>query len=729
MNVDDTTKSAPDQIIAPLVFTATIFLSASLLFFVQPLFAKIVLPLVGGAPAVWTTAMLFFQSVLIGGYLYAHLSTKYLPVIGQVLLHMALWAAALFFLPLSVQAGWQFDPDTPLAWQTLSLFAFGVGLPFAVLSANAPLIQSWYAKSDGPSADDPYFLYGASNLGALIALLAFPLAAEPLFGASQIGLGWAAGFVLLGLLLATSGFLARKGAATATLRSQAAGPSLSNYARWTLLAFVPSSLMLAVTTKISTDLGSFPLIWILPLSLFLLTFVLTFTQKVWVSDPVLNVLFLISLGLFALILSRLSAWSGSVRTTVLMLFGFFFIALRVHRWLYEARPDKKDLTVFYVVMSVGGALGGLFNAIAAPAWFVELDELPVTVLLAALVLLFGTKQLRSRDFAIAAVCLAVVILPLMLQNLFGTGATFGALKVLFSLLLLVTLYLLRHQSIACVAVIAGVLVVGKLLSTPNAIFQDRSFFGTHLINETDDLRTYLNGTTIHGAQLRSQLDRTVQPTPLYYYHPDAPMAQIINSDIGRAAQDIGIIGLGIGSLACYAQPDQTWQFYEIDAMVDQTARNPELFTFMSSCAGDAPTHIGDARVVLAAQADVRYDILMVDAYSSDAVPVHLMTNEAIALYVERLTAGGLVILHISNRYYDLAGPLGRSVADLGLSARIQDYPGDAAEPQNSSSLVVVMARNDADLATIDATDKWQKLQSDDGRLWTDDYANILSALK
>ena len=268
--------------VMPVVFTLTIFLSASLLFFVQPLFTKIVLPHIGGAPAVWTTAMLFFQTILIAGYVYAHLSTKYLPVIAQVGLHLVLWACALAFLPLSISGNWQFDPDGSIAVQTLALFALGVGMPFAVLSANAPLIQSWYSKSDGPSADDPYFLYGASNLGSLSALLAFPLLAEPLFGAQQIGFGWAAGFVALGAFLGLSGLAARKGRsdrqdhATAPTTSR---PSLKNYAWWLFLAFIPSSLMLSVTTKISTDVGSFPLVWVLPLALYLLTFVLTFTNR------------------------------------------------------------------------------------------------------------------------------------------------------------------------------------------------------------------------------------------------------------------------------------------------------------------------------------------------------------------------------------------------------------------------------------------------------------------
>jgi hypothetical protein len=395
--------------LAPVLFTTTIFLSASLLFFVQPLFAKIVLPLVGGAPAVWTTAMLFFQTVLIAGYLYAHISTKYLTVLSQVGVHLVFWAAALFFMPLSVNAGWQLQPDAPVALQTLTLFALGVGLPFAVLSANAPLIQSWYSKSNGPSADDPYFLYGASNLGSLVALLAFPILAEPFLGAQQIGLGWTAGFILLGVFLALSGLAARHGKAAKEVSVSADKPELTDYLWWLLLAFIPSSLMLAITTKISTDLGSFPLVWVLPLSLFLLTFVLTFTNRPPLHGAWMDWLFLFSLGTLGIIATGHKLGLGTVEITAILLFSFFFIAMKVHRTLYGARPRKENLTIFYVTMSVGGALGGLFNSILAPIIFVNPDELPVTLFLCATVLLAGARWPKTRELTKALIACTIVL--------------------------------------------------------------------------------------------------------------------------------------------------------------------------------------------------------------------------------------------------------------------------------------------------------------------------------
>lgn len=711
-----------------VLFSSTIFLSASLLFFVQPLFAKIVLPLIGGAPAVWTTAMLFFQTVLIVGYLYAHLSAKYLPVAAQVGVHLVLWAIALTFLPLSVQQGWRFDPTGSVATQTLLLFALGVGAPFAVLSANAPLIQSWYSRSGGPSADDPYFLYGASNLGSLGALLAFPLVAEPLFGAEQIGWGWAVGFVALGAFLALSGFAARKGNAGIAEPVTVARPQLKQFAWWLLLAFIPSSLMLSVTTKISTDLGSFPLIWVLPLSLYLMTFVLAFTNKPLLLSAALSWPLVVSICVFAMMFSGIKLGSVSIPMTAALLVAFFFIAVKSHRALYEARPEKQNLTIFYLTMSVGGALGGLFNSLIAPNLFSDLHEARITIFLAAVLIFVGAPRPKLRDWSTGSLAAGIVALPVVGYGFFGERLGIDALVLTMGILLLISLFVFRNgaaQRFLCTSV---VLVIGLVLTNVDSQFKDRSFFGTHLVRDDDQVRIYTNGTTVHGAQNIADLATNLRPTPLYYYHPMGPMAQVLTSNRVRGGVDIGIVGLGVGSLACYGVPGQKWQFYEIDTMVDQVARDPSLFTFVSHCAPNAPTHIGDARVVLRQQADVQYDVLVIDAYSSDAVPVHLTTIEALALYRDRVKPGGIIMFHISNRYYDISRPLGRSAEALGLTARIQDYRGDPDDSTNSPSTVVIMSDKLQSLATFSADDNWEELTSDGGRIWTDDYANLLSIL-
>ena len=732
MYSSDTRSALRPVFLVPVLFTATIFLSASLLFFVQPLFTKIVLPQIGGAPAVWTTAMLFFQSALIGGYLYAHLSTTYLSLRAQVLLHLSLWAVALTFLPLSIPEGWQYVPDASAGWQTLVLFGLGVGVPFGVLSANAPLIQSWYARSGGPSADDPYFLYGASNLGSLIALLAFPLVAEPLFGAVRIGQGWAVGFVALGGFLAASGLGAARGAhaAVPVRPGQDSGrPSLSRVGHWLLLAFIPSSLMLAITTKISTDIGAIPLVWVVPLSLYLLSFVLTFSRRPFFGATVLRIAYMAALGWLAVVFTGIGGTHLDLIGIAGLVASFFAVAMFAHTRLYDVRPEGRHLTLYYVVMSAGGALGGLFNSVLAPAVFVTLAEGGITTLLAAALILSPemrlTLPLAKKGVAygvIAAGALVLAVQPFAVES-------WLALKLIMFALAATVAFLLR-RTVPAAALAAGlVAVVGNYVIPAGDIFRDRSFFGTHWVADVGGLRQYANGTTLHGAERLADY-RKPRPEPLFYYHRNGPMAQVLSSYIGRAARHVGVVGLGVGSLACYRQPGQHWQFYEIDPVVDRIARNPAYFTFISACAGDAPTHLGDARMVLAAQEGLKYDLLVIDAYGSDSVPVHLTTQEAMQLYLDRLAPDGVLLYHITNRYYAIERPLSRSAAALGLEARLQDYSGNAEnDPADSASRVVMLARHARALGTLAEDPRWRVLASDGGRIWTDDFANPLAALR
>ena len=716
---------------APVIFTITIFLSAALLFFVQPLFAKIVLPVIGGAPAVWTTAMLFFQSVLIAGYLYAHLSTRYLPLRLQISLHMALWAAALFFLPPALPEGWRLDAGGDVALQTLGLFALGVGAPFALLSSNAPLIQSWYARSGGPSAEDPYFLYGASNFGSLLALLAFPLAAERYFGATQIAGGFAVGFLALGAgLAACGGLIFGKGQAPESHReARPDRPATATLLYWLTLAFVPSSLMLAVTSKISTDLGAVPLVWVIPLALFLLTFVLTFTQRTGLTcarlEPVAQLLIVLGLCLFV---GVGGAHAGAVQATLLIL-AFFGIALWAHRTLYETRPNAANLTIFYVTMSIGGALGGLFNSILAPLLFSDLIEGVVTLLI-ALILVFQPRLKLTPE---------TLIRGLIVGGSLGTILGAAALALVLPpaglaavmILGLAVLFLVARTPFPSFAVAAGLTAVLPIwIAAPDdRIFADRSFFGLHQVLDREGARIYTNGTTVHGAQNLGDYGGG-PPKPTAYYHPAGPMGQIMASDIGRSAGRIGIVGLGVGSLACYARDGQDWHFYEIDAMVDRVARTPNFFTFLSDCTPDAPTHLGDARVVLEDQADMRFDVLVIDAYSSDAVPVHLTTREAMELYLDRLTDNGVLIYHISNRYYDIGLPLARSAEALGLPIWRQFQAHQASDdPGYRNSDVAMIARAPETVAPLLESGLWTRLTSDGGDIWTDDRANPLAILK
>ncbi len=717
--------------LVPIVFTATIFLSASLLFFVQPLFAKIVLPEIGGAPAVWTTAMLFFQTVLIVGYLYAHVSTRYLPVKVQIILHLAIWAVALFFLPLGIPEGWQYDGSGSTALQTLLLFAAGVGVPFALLSANAPLLQSWYARSDGPSADDPYFLYGASNLGSLIALLAFPFVAEPFFGAQDISFGFAAGFFLLGICLLFSGMAARAGRMTTDAVSvgTADSPSVKEYAFWALLAFVPSSLMLAVTTKISTDLGSIPLVWVIPLSLYLLTFVVGFSKRELIPPKLLKLAAAASVVVAGMLFTGTGGPHLSLTKSGILIGTFFVIALWAHRALYGARPHGNHLTIFYVTMSIGGALGGLFNSIIGPIVFNAIYEGILTIAVAAVLIALPWLDLSIRSVG-RGLCVGLIGGGIFAILTLAIGTEHPAITSIVLLALTGAAFVtMRHSLTAASIASISVALTPIAMSEHNNLFKDRSFFGLHEVVDYTDQRIYRNGTTTHGAQQRSDYSAR-RPTPITYYHQNGPMGQVLTSAAVDAGSSIGIVGQGIGSLACYSQPGQDWHFYEIDKMVDRLARDPSLFTFMSSCAGDAPTHLGDARVVLESQTDMRFDVLIIDAYSSNAVPVHLTTREAVDLYTSRLTENGVLLFHISNRYYDIWRPLSRSAEDLGLVAWRQLYPGDRRnDPTDYASEVVAFTRSSQTPFALDDDDRWRRMESDGGIIWTDDRANLLSILR
>lgn len=723
-------RETPSRL-APLLFTATIFLSAGLLFFVQPLFAKIVLPVIGGAPAVWTVAMLFFQTVLIAGYLYAHLSTRYLPIKAQVAVHIVIWALALLFLPPALPEGWRLNAAEPVAPQTLWLFALGIGAPFALLSSNAPLIQSWYARSGGPSADDPYFLYGASNLGSLLALLAFPLLAERYFGASSIAFGFSLGFVALGIGLIGSGALIAGRTAKATeAAEECAAPTMQDYAYWALLAFVPSSLMLAVTSKISTDVGAVPLVWVIPLALFLLTFVLTFTQRTifkgaWLTQAA-QLSSVASLCLFV----GVAGVFLSTTLTLVLIATFFIISIWVHRRLYEARPAAKYLTVFYVTMSVGGAMGGLFNSIIAPTLFSDLVEGPIT-LIVALALVFQPMLGLTFKTLSRGVVLGLALGLAMSSAALGINAAGASLGILIATGALMAVVAARKSPQTVIVALSFVIVLPIWIAgEDNRLFSDRSFFGLHHVLDRHGARVYKNGTTVHGAQALVE-DPSERPRPSAYYHPTGPMGQILTSSVGLEADSIGVVGLGVGALSCYAQEGQDWHFYEIDAMVDRVARDTSLFTFLSSCTPNAPTHLGDARVVLEDQKDFSFDILFIDAYSSDSVPVHLTTREAMALYFERLSENGVLVFHISNRYYDIGVPLARSAESLGMYSWQQihrETPKEDAEGFYASDVVIV-ARDPKDVDALLQSERWSKLESDGGAIWTDDKANPLSILK
>ncbi len=675
--------------------------------------------------------MLFFQVVLILGYVYAHLLTKFLPLRWQIITHFAFWIAALTFLPLSTSESWRYDASTSTALQTLGLFAVGVGVPFAVLSANAPLLQAWYAKSGGPSSDDPYFLYSASNVGSLLALLAFPLIADPFFGAAEISRAWLAGFVLFGVLLLSSGLIALRGSRQMEVHTNAATrasfPALKQIVIWVFVAFVPSSLMLSFTTRVSTDLGALPLIWVIPLAIYILSFIIAFAKWKRLTLASLELPMLIALAIGVVLVSKIVSEHDAPAVILLYAPVLFVVALFAHRLLYELRPPADQLTVFYIALSAGGALGGLFNSIVAPLVFVRELEVPITMMLAG-----GLFLVRAPDFSLRHIGMGfisgilVLVIAIALRGVDILSSEFARAGAIF-ILLLTVLLIFRTYPVRIPAVLAAV-ILPAFAADNSPILQDRSFFGVHSVYSSAGYRVYKNGTTVHGWQRESEYDK--RPTPLSYYHPDGPMAQVITSEFGNQADSIGIVGLGTGALACYRQPWQTWEFFEIDATVDKIARDPSLFTYISECTPDSVTHLGDARIVLE-QKPFEFDILVLDAYSSDAIPLHLITLEAVQTYTRQLAEDGVLVFHVTNRFYDLVPPLAR-IADrlnLNVAHQLLDAKANQIETGAATSSVVILSPDKARIDEFVRDGNWQIVNPDGATPWTDDKANLLTALK
>jgi hypothetical protein len=746
------------------LFSATLFLSAGLTFLVQPMFAKFVLPLFGSTPAVWNTSMLFFQTTLLAGYLYAHESTRRVGVRRQAVVHLGVVLLPLLVLPVAVPDGWIPPADSnPVPW-LLGLLAVAVGLPFFVVSTTAPLLQRWLVATDHPAAADPYFLYRASNLGSVLGLLSYPLVVEPSMRLAEQGRLWSAGYGLLVLLVLACAVVVWRSprasadggtgedvvAAPATSSSAVPAvsqggtdrPTLTRRLRWVGLAFVPSSLMLGVTTMITTDIAPIPLLWALPLSLYLISFILVFApgsrsdrlrRAMVFALP--GVVLLISMIL--LLQVRGPLWISLWVMVPIHLAGFFVVAVVCHGELARDRPPARWLTEFYLLISLGGALGGVFNALVAPALFDSLAEYPIALVLAALCLpgrppLFPPGPYARRlDLALplvlgTMVALTVAVIGLaqadkqQYAKMFVIGAAAGAV-----------LNLVRRPLRFGLSLGAIVLAV-TLASGPDVreLHRERSFFGVYRVtaSEGGDLHRLIHGTTTHGAQ---DFSHGRERTPISYYHRRSPIGQLLSALPPSVTTRTAIIGLGTGSIACYSKPGERWTFYEIDPTVERIARDPRLFTYLRVCAGDFDVILGDARLRLPRAPDRDYGLIMADAFSSDAVPVHLITREALALYRSKLREHGIIAFNVTNSYLDLEPVLGNLAADARIACVAQQDNSSAkdGDPDTDGSDWVVMARSTRDLRTVAPDPRWHDCRRSPGTApWTDDYSNLLGAL-
>jgi hypothetical protein len=726
------------------VFGAALFLSATLLFAVQPMFAKMVLPRLGGAPGVWSVALVFFQGVLLAGYAYAHLLIRFVGPKAGACVHIVVMLLGALFLPLALAAGWGRPPDEGQILYLLGLFGVSIGLPFFALSANAPLLQAWFARTGAPGGDDPYFLYGASNLGSFIALLGYPFIIEPALTLTEQSHYWSAGYVVLLVLIAGLGLYANRGAITVE-PVRAVSPPVTPMRRltWVFLAFVPTALLVAVTAHISTDIAAAPFLWVIPLALFLLTFVLVFRERPLVPYYVLAIL-LPALLVFVATDYLIRGILPTLFLLGLHLVTFFIATMTAHSRLYALRPAADRLTEFYLWMSLGGVLGGAFTGLAAPYIFPTILEYPILLVLALLVLVRPEKLDREEikaALAILAVALVVAVYVSLSGKTMG-GSDENLFKFTVFILVAVILLISRMWRLIAVSLLAFLLLVGGVAGPRSGTVElSRSFFGVHKIQDYASglFRVLFNGTTLHGAaQIENSKPRAGWPEPLTYYHVQSPMADAIRSarEAGNSVRlsPVGIVGLGTGSLACYKAEGEVWHFYEIDQQIVDIARNPDIFKFLTACAPDAEIRLGDARITLA-EAKEKYELLLIDAFSSDAIPIHLLTKEAIQLYLDHLTPNGVLVLHISNRHLDLLPEVGALARDLDLVAwSKQEEPKPDYGPRLlATSQVVVLTRYEQALGALPTLDGWTKLAVDpeqkEHRAWTDDYSDIFGAFR
>jgi hypothetical protein len=742
-------RAAGDHRLALAVFTGTIFLSALLLFSVQPMFARMVLPKLGGSPSVWAVSMCFFQAVLLAGYCWAHALDRFLKPVHALGVHVVMLALACLALPIALPAGASDPPSGDAYFWLIGMLAAGVGIPFFAVSANAPLLQSWYARSGEGEARDPYFLYAASNAGSLIALLAYPLVVEPLLGLRPQATTWTVGFMLLAVMIAACGVLmlasgggARmaRAASEAGADAQAAAPARP--LAWIGLAFVPSALLVAFTTYVTTDIASAPFLWVLPLALFLGTFIVTFRDRPLIPHAALLDRQAILVAL-ALIMITGTTLVGSWLAGISALVAFIVTALIAHRELYERRPAPAQLTQFYLLMSLGGVLGGVFAALVAPQLFNSTFEFPLLIVMGLLCRpevierRWGAGNWREPLTIVAAGLLMLVTLD-GLQRI-GIGSMGYAQRVMLICALACALWLTRQSYRSTIALLLVILVATVYpVDIRTAKHQVRSFFGVHRVVETDEgqKRVLVHGITVHGVErIRDKDGHDIQwPPPASYYHVDGPMAKglrlVRQAQIGIPSTSVGVIGLGAGAMACNAVPGELWKFYEIDPAVVDIARDPSLFRFMSKCQPGADIILGDARLTVAREPARSFDYLLVDAFSSDAIPVHLLTVEAIQLYLDKLSARGVLAIHISNRHLDLQRVVAANVQAIpGLSALlIESRPKRSESPDALNSNVVLISRDRAMLEPALAWQGAKRLYAGSVRAWTDDYSDIVSAL-
>ena len=728
-----TLHSKKTDVMKLTLFAFTLFLSAAMIFGLQPMIGKMLLPIVGGTPSGWIVAIAFFQVILLMGYFLAYALSRFSPH-TQGILYLLCLVGGIFFLPISLTGQGSLISETPGASDVFRLLTTTVAVPFIALSATVSTIQRLFMTTEHPSAKDPYFLYAASNLGSFSGLFLYLLLAEP-----KLTLTKQSEYLLYGYsLLIAAGIIcllfARKQPDGGKKEKHAATPvSMKQCMKWLALAFFPSSLMLAVTLRITIDIVSTPMIWVLPLGLYLLTFVIAFSRKPMI--PYQAVLFLqpVVVTFSCALLLTMPGSDGmlSIVTVVWHLLTFTVISLMCHMILARSRPSGEDreLPLFYLMLAAGGALGGLLSAFILPVVLDRLIEYPFLLVASCIM----HPNIRSKIHAwyekllLFCIASAGTYYIAWASGLLSSSLPTIELIAAFCSSLLVFLLLMTssHPRVAAIGCLAAV-VFSTFIQPTNLLLTHRSFYGVINVSENQvknggkcvGVRFMSNGSTIHGFQV---MDQQYEKTPTSYYTIQSPIGNVFNAWLPKK---VAVIGLGVGTMNCYSTPENDFTFFEIDPAVIRIAK--ENFTFLSACSTDKEPRIvlGDGRLELARLKGEKFNLIVLDAFSSDSIPTHLLTAEAMEEYLRHLEKNGLILFQTSSRYFNLNNPLTATAHSIGLKSRVIAY-FNPSDPFSSKSYWVAVTRETINAETLDDLG-WKAQETPrDLRPWTDNYTNLL----
>jgi SAM-dependent methyltransferase len=675
------------------LYAVTIFVSAFLLFLVQPVTAKQILPWFGGSAAVWTTCLVFFQTTLLAGYAYSDLAVHRLPPRAQVRLHIVLLLLSLAALPIAPSAGWKPLGDENPLWRILGLLTATIGLPYFLLSTTSPLVQAWFAQAR-PGAS-PYRLFALSNLASMLALVGYPFLLEPWVPTKMQAIVWSLGYALFVGLCVAAGWASLKSAPPPRIRAPPsaapspisdgfeAPPTLARQILWCTLAATGSLLLLAVSNHITQNIASVPLLWIAPLAIYLLTFILCFDASGWYRRETFLAMLAAGLGVMAWTLADSKLTHELELQIGVFSIGLFLACMFCHGELVRLKPAPRYLTRFYLMISLGGAGGSVLVGLVAPMVLPAYFELAGGLFLCALLLLWQVR----RD-------------PVVFRALGLVAAAFTLASIVW------TVQQFYHD----------------------VIVAERNFYGVLRVTEwgegNEHRRSLTHGTILHGTQF---LAPALRRMPTTYYTPTSGIGRLIESLHPRNEPlRVGVIGLGTGTLATYGAKGDVYRFYEINPDVVAIARRE--FSFLSESDATIEIAPGDARLSLEREAPQRFDVMVVDAFSSDAIPVHLITQEALAIYRRHMKPGGVIAFHVTNRYLDLA-PVVRALADAeGLAA--VDVRDETKNSRTSTSDWVLLSGDRKTFERPGLAERATEVPArPDWRLWSDDFNNLLQVLK